>query len=70
MATRSLINFRMDPTKFCFYTKHPKHKDCDWLCLVTDIKEALFYANHFGIPHSGVGTDGECFWIIEPMEKK
>jgi hypothetical protein len=60
----------MRPNLFCFYTKHPKHPECDWLCLVTDIKQALFYANHFGIPHSGVGTDGECFWIIEPTEGK
>ena len=60
----------MEPTLFCFYTKPWGHPESDWLCMVKDIKEALFYANHFGIPHSGVGTDGECFWIIEPTEDK
>jgi len=50
---------------YSLLTKHPKHPECDWLCMVADIKEALFYSKHFNIPNAGVGTDGEQFWLIE-----
>lgn len=50
---------------YSLLTKHPQHPECDWLCMVADIKEALFYSKHFNIPNAGVGTDGEQFWLIE-----